>query len=85
MCCALPETVPAPVGAAESERKRETVQFGRFNCSVTGRFTYEPLVWLTPSYLAVEISAHSLLRPWLMVKFSSAFFFWISNYISHHL
>lgn len=35
--------------------------------------------------LAVEISAHSLLRPRLMIKFSSAFFLWVSNYISHHL
>lgn len=35
--------------------------------------------------LAVEISAHSLLRPWLVIKFSSAFFLWVSNYISHHL
>lgn len=67
------------------KEKEKLYSSSRFNCSVAGRFIYKPAVWIIPSYLAVEISAHSLLRPWLVIKFSSAFFLWVSDYISHHL
>lgn len=81
MCYALPATAPTLGGVAGSERASCTPEngFGSQPASQPARRGR------CMPHLAVEVSAHSLLGPRLMVELGSPLLFRVPHHIRHHL